>query len=1762
MNTVSQEKQCTVLNSNTSCQKHLFSVLPCDAISEATGRNNSLSSSAQHVAQSVSINCSYSTEPRDVSVLKASLKTQMENHFNSFSPVPESDASFVNFPRSVSHSAEMVVTPESATSSHANLFKCPCDHEESHGSFNLKESNSTSLICTSPSSSGSAFFASDSIFVNGSNSTSLMCSTESITPVCDTSLDINGHSGSHTPASPNDADRVRMDLSKLDETIDYVLSNALSDNPCEGMFVLTCRNRELALLSSPNFRANTPSSGHLVSPSPPPTPSSPHSHHVTSSPLVHSTIRPHAFLQSGVSAVNVTHALQRYVVDQGAGLVQFSPFSVGSQCIPSQRTAQQPVSFVHLYSDPGPVRVHVSDQSVYSSTVPPSPMALHQNVQHNVQNHLITQARIASAASPIVCQSNGATISSRTNLAQAVTTQALKVAAASQLSSTAFYQPLEASSTSWNQALLLSPPASVCCVVQNSASSPGLNTAPVTLGFPNDLSTAANSSCSVPTERNPHVQSPGYVSFRQPIAPTQPLTPTCISSHSSIPPLVPDQTIPMIAPHSSTPQPTRVATVPISGGSSKRRGSSVSTTGPKRRKTSTIPTTLTGCLMSPNKLSTESVTTGKSNQMVVHDFFERLKLADSRSLVSAPILRPYGTVLPPTGASDSILLSLSQKEEKLMLRRRGFKYHRGMMSLRVPKCFVSDGPCEDVDHYITRHLQPNTPIGPMVHESPSCFSGRVAGNRRVVCPSPEPITFENHMMTFFSSIQQSPIDEGKHKLCVGHSAFETTSSTRSGLLIPKLLPIFSDSSSNTDKPNPERSTPPLPLLHIPNPKLISGSSVFGINDAIAFPSYDLVSRSSVIGSPSSNYLRQVSPPFSKPGIDVDIGIHECSPFIDSETGEVLTGRHSSSSEASAHDSLEKLNITFTVNPTVSGGVCKVVRRIIELLGVDQRSACYQVTRCGAQISLVQRHSQITGLIRRLESDLREQFAPLSFHFDASPLDRTFLPSQTPLQNSSPHSGALDAAVSPLPKFPADTVYKPEAPGSYVHEPTVYSEDPVSIVSLLSSKHVIARPCQFCDKIVAPGKGLRKNPEDVAALTGLISRMDVLGELTFCSDECLSRFSRFVLSRRYPYAEFSGLCSSETASVDSRPQSLVFDLASATPVLLQTGSMKTLKGMKRQHSCSSITSGGSRKRGGLLSYCYSKPKRWKGVRWRSFSSDSPLTIQSVSSSDLPLDELLSIFRHDSSFLRPPSTDDPRACALCWIKGDAPEGNLGRLLPLDVDRWLHINCALWCYEVYETVGGSLNNVNEWLKKARDTSCSHCGRLGAGLPCYNPRCTFVYHVSCALSIGCMFFTDRGMYCPQHQPREVHPMQLPSLTVNRRVYIARDENAQIGSIIHEEDRASVIRIGTLSLHNVGQLLPHQLESGFFHNRRYIYPVGFRSTRIYWSMRVPRGRARYLCEIVEANGRPLFRVTASDHGIADECVEHETCADAWQLILTRVKQVRNGSGFLRLFSQHLKGEDMYGLSEPHIVRAIESLPGVDCLRDYVFNFGRMELIAEMPLAINPSGCARSEPKMQTYVKRSTPYPQNGIVCAMNRPLLPGLRRAVYPGLSLTNTAEFSKQYQSSRSQQYRRLKGEASSNVILGRSRIQGLGLFAARELEPQTMVIEYIGELIRVELSNKREKEYEAQHRGIYMFRLDHDTVIDATMCGGLARYVNHSCQPNCFAEYLNFGDRSHIVIITNRHIEKGEELCYDYNFDLEDGGSKIPCLCRAVNCRKWMN
>lgn len=509
------------------------------------------------------------------------------------------------------------------------------------------------------------------------------------------------------------------------------------------------------------------------------------------------------------------------------------------------------------------------------------------------------------------------------------------------------------------------------------------------------------------------------------------------------------------------------------------------------------------------------------------------------------------------------------------------------------------------------------------------------------------------------------------------------------------------------------------------------------------------------------------------------------------------------------------------------------------------------------------------------------------------------------------------------------------------------------------------------------------------------------------------------------------------------------------------------------------------------------------------------------------------------------EDTRKCVLCHECGDGDSDGPARLLNLFVDGWVHLNCALWSLDVYELANGALMNVELACKKAM--TCSLCYKPGATLKCFKPRCPNYYHFLCATKEKCSFYEDKSVQCRQHSKSAVK--ELSSFVVKRRVYVNRDEQRQIAEMIQGEQQ-NVMRIGSLVFLNIGQLLPHQLSA--FHDHNNIFPVGYKVIRYYWSYRQFNKRCKYLCTIEDNDGRPQFRIVAQEHGFNDEEFWGDSAQSVWRPIIDMIVDLRKEvPDTITTFQAYIRGVDLFGLTEPSIVRILESLPGVETLTDYDFKFGRSPLL-ELPLAINPSGCARTEPKLRTHFKR--PYT---IHTASSVP-----KSRLQPLSSGDSSSPYIKQFVHSKSSQYRKMKSEWRNNVVLARSRVQGLGLYAARDIEKHTMVIEYIGMLIRNEIAERYERIHEAHNRGIYMFRLDEDRVIDATLAGGLARYINHSCNPNCVAEAVEIDRERKILIIANRKILKGEELGYDYKLAIEDDQHKISCLCGAPTCKKWMN
>uniref|UniRef100_A0A8C2CGU6 [histone H3]-lysine(4) N-methyltransferase n=1 Tax=Cyprinus carpio TaxID=7962 RepID=A0A8C2CGU6_CYPCA len=482
----------------------------------------------------------------------------------------------------------------------------------------------------------------------------------------------------------------------------------------------------------------------------------------------------------------------------------------------------------------------------------------------------------------------------------------------------------------------------------------------------------------------------------------------------------------------------------------------------------------------------------------------------------------------------------------------------------------------------------------------------------------------------------------------------------------------------------------------------------------------------------------------------------------------------------------------------------------------------------------------------------------------------------------------------------------------------------------------------------------------------------------------------------------------------------------------------------------------------------KVKKWKGLRWKRLQI--VITIRKGGSKKENSREVSELMERLRITLKPDKLPrDKRKCCFCHEEGDGATDGPARLLNIDVDLWVHLNCALWSTEVYETQGGALINVEVALRRGLRTRCAYCQKTGATNSCNRLRCPNVYHFACAIRARCMFFKDKTMLCTQHKLKGPSEEELSSFAVFRRVYIERDEVKQIASILQRGDRIHMFRVGGLIFHAVGQLLPSQMV--VFHSPTAIFPVGYEATRIYWSTRVPNRRCRYRCRIGEQDGRPLFEVRVLEHGYEDLHFRDTTPDGIWSKIVQQVAKLRDEAAMLKLFTEHVKGEEMYGLTVHAVMRITESLPGVENCQNYTFRYGRHPLM-ELPLMINPTGCARSEPKVLTHCKR--PHTLNST----------SMSKAYQSTFTGEINTPYSKQFVHSKSSQYRRLKTEWKNNVYLARSRIQGLGLYAAKDLEKHTMVIEYIGTIIRNEVASRREKIYEeqvctCQASNIYFFK-----------------------------------------------------------------------------------
>jgi [histone H3]-lysine36 N-trimethyltransferase len=110
-----------------------------------------------------------------------------------------------------------------------------------------------------------------------------------------------------------------------------------------------------------------------------------------------------------------------------------------------------------------------------------------------------------------------------------------------------------------------------------------------------------------------------------------------------------------------------------------------------------------------------------------------------------------------------------------------------------------------------------------------------------------------------------------------------------------------------------------------------------------------------------------------------------------------------------------------------------------------------------------------------------------------------------------------------------------------------------------------------------------------------------------------------------------------------------------------------------------------------------------------------------------------------------------------------------------------------------------------------------------------------------------------------------------------------------------------------------------------------------------------------------------------------------------------------------------------------------------------------------------------------------------------------------------------------------------------KGYGIRANSVIPAHTFIYEYVGEVIEENAFRERMHDYDEQGiKHFYFMMIQQGEYIDATKKGGIGRFLNHSCAPNCYVDKWVVGTKLRMGIFADRNIQAGEELTFDYNVD----------------------
>jgi hypothetical protein len=566
-------------------------------------------------------------------------------------------------------------------------------------------------------------------------------------------------------------------------------------------------------------------------------------------------------------------------------------------------------------------------------------------------------------------------------------------------------------------------------------------------------------------------------------------------------------------------------------------------------------------------------------------------------------------------------------------------------------------------------------------------------------------------------------------------------------------------------------------------------------------------------------------------------------------------------------------------------------------------------------------------------------------------------------------------------------------------------------------------------------------------------------------------------------------------------------------------------------------------------------------------------------------------------------DCRRCALCACPERGESAQLGCLVPLRLSestlRWLHMGCLALSTQT----GAGLSRT---IQAALSRKCSVCRRTGASVFCSFLGCTQVFHVRCVATHANAAGADAMWECSDHRSL--------CWCWKHRSLLGREATAglapsgwsfpfsSMGHSLPSDVRGlslnarPALRVGAWTLLDYGALDCTSLEAT---EAQWRLPPDCYIARRFWSMIRPFERTLYFISCTaDVAHEPRYSLCALDaphdrlSGVCITALWHQMISRVLRLWAARLP-VRLAHLFTKCIAER-STEERQALAErffcpvpvlvQHLATSMLASVPADTSPDHDVGgaspTARSAGAARCSLYLRPSN--ESKWSKLAPVHRSLEVFERAVAGAAYDPL--HAQRSAASGIP--GSAERACSALRSRPEQdrvpprrgawrvvsatatdrrlYRQMQLEHRKYCVPLRSRIHGFGLFARCDLQADQMIVEYAGERIASPVADVRERHYERRGIGCYMFRIDADWVIDATMIGSVARYINHSCRPNCYSEILRISDEPKqdvIVIRSARAIKRGEELTYNYMFDV-DNAMKIPCLCGEPGCVGFMN